>query len=41
MGTLSGGPPVTCAYDPAQRQLVAVWPLGTGYHAVVITHVND
>jgi hypothetical protein len=31
----------TYAYDPAQRQLVAVWPLGTGYHAQVITHVDD
>jgi hypothetical protein len=31
----------TYAYDPAQRQLLAVWPLGTGYHAAVITHVND
>jgi hypothetical protein len=30
----------TYAYDPAQSQLVAVWPLGTGYHAAVITHVN-
>ncbi len=31
----------TYAYDPAQSQLVAVWPLGTGYHAAVLTHVND
>lgn len=30
----------TYAYDPVQSQLVAVWPLGTGYHAHVVTRVD-
>jgi hypothetical protein len=31
----------TYAYDPVQSQLVVVWPLGTGYHAQVVTHIDD
>jgi hypothetical protein len=31
----------TYAYDPMQSQLMAVWPLGTGYHAQVVARVDD